>query len=448
MRMPTYVVGHVNPDTDSISSAIGYAWLLRERDGNDVIAARSGVINQQTSWVLDYLDIEVPYLLSDASPRFESVAHHYDTTTPEKPLSEAWSIVSRTGGVAPVITEDMKPFGLITGESLFTLINQLVGPIPQSKQTTLNEILNLPCKEAADTTVEKFNCSTRIRDLLKKILREEHNEFWVVDDEGKYFGIVRQRDLLNPPRIKLILVDHNEEQQAVSALEEAELIEILDHHRLGNPPTNAPIRFTVEPVGSTSTLVTERIVNAGLAPPPEIAVLLIAGIISDTLNLISPTTTERDREALKRLSRWGFTPTSKLKNETVDSFAEKVLAAGTGLGSRPPEEIVTGDLKTYSAGDYDFAIAQVEVSDLYELGEHLQDLKDALKDLRTSRGVDFAVLMVTDVVRGSSQLLVENPPAILEDLPFRHNPDGTLLAEDMVSRKKQLVPTILSLLGE
>jgi len=448
MRMPTYVVGHVNPDTDSISSAIGYAWLLRERDGNDVIAARSGVINQQTSWVLDYLDIEVPYLLSDASPRFESVAHHYDTTTPEKPLSEAWSIVSRTGGVAPVITEDMRPFGLITGESLFTLINQLVGPIPQSKQTTLNEILNLPCKEAADTTVEKFNCSTRIRDLLKKILREEHNEFWVVDDEGKYFGIVRQRDLLNPPRIKLILVDHNEEQQAVSALEEAELIEILDHHRLGNPPTNAPIRFTVEPVGSTSTLVTERIVNAGLAPPPEIAVLLIAGIISDTLNLISPTTTERDREALKRLSRWGFTPTSKLKNETVDSFAEKVLAAGTGLGSRPPEEIVTGDLKTYSAGDYDFAIAQVEVSDLYELGEHLQDLKDALKDLRTSRGVDFAVLMVTDVVRGSSQLLVENPPAILEDLPFRHNPDGTLLAEDMVSRKKQLVPTILSLLGE
>jgi len=448
MRMPTYVIGHVNPDTDSISSAIGYAWLLRERDGSDVIAARSGVINQQTSWVLDYLDIEVPYLLSDASPRFESVAHHYDTTTPEKPLSEAWSIASRTGGVAPVVTEDMNPFGLITGESLFTLINQLVGPVPQSKQTTLNEILNLPCEQAADTTVEKFNCSTRIRDLLKKILREEHNEFWVVDDEGKYFGIVRQRDLLNPPRIKLILVDHNEEQQAVSALDEAELIEILDHHRLGNPPTNAPIKFTVEPVGSTSTLVTERIIEAGLAPPTDIAGILMAGIISDTLNLISPTTTERDHEAIRRLSRWAFAPTSKLKDETVDSFADKVLAAGTGLGSRPPEEIVTGDLKTYSTGDYEFAIAQVEVSDLYELGEHLQHLKDALRDLRTSRGVDFAVLMVTDVVRGSSQLLVENPPAILEDLPFRHNPDGTLLAKDMVSRKKQLVPAILSLLGE
>jgi manganese-dependent inorganic pyrophosphatase len=117
---------------------------------------------------------------------------------------------------------------------------------------------------------------------LKKALREEDNEFWVVDDQGKYQGIVRQRDLLNPPRIKLILVDHNEAQQSISSLEEAELIEILDHHRLGNPPTNSPIRFTVEPVGSTSTLVTERTVEAGLSLPSHIAGVLMAGIISDT----------------------------------------------------------------------------------------------------------------------------------------------------------------------
>ena len=448
MQLSTYVIGHVNPDTDSISSAIGYAWLLREREAADVIAARAGVINKQTSWVLDFLDIDVPFLLSDASPRFESVARHYDSTTPDRPLSEAWSIASRTGGVAPIVTEDGKPFGLVTGESLFKLISQMVGPIPHSKQTTLNEILNLPCEQAADTSVEKFNCSTRIRDLLKKILREENNEFWVVDDQGKYFGIVRQQDLLNPPRIKLILVDHNEEQQAVSALEEAELIEILDHHRLGNPPTNAPIRFTVEPVGSTSTLVTERIIEAGLAPPPEIAGLLMAGIISDTLNLISPTTTERDKEAVRRLARWVFVPTSKLKDETVDSFADKVLAAGTGLGSRPPEEIVNGDVKTYAAGDYKFVIAQAEVSDLYELDEHLRPLKEALENMRKSKGFNFAVLMVTDVVRGSSRMLLANPPAILEDLPFQHNQGGTLVADDMVSRKKQLVPAILSLLEE
>lgn len=446
MRLPIYVIGHVNPDMDSISSAIGYTWLLRERDGADVIAGRTGVINKQTSWVLDYLDIDIPHLLSDASPRFEVVARRYDTVTPNQPLSDAWSIASRTGGIAPIVHEDNTPYGMVTGNSLFKLINQMAGPHPQKINATLNDLFELPCEQAADTTVQKFNKSTRIRDLLKKALREEDNEFWVVDDQGKYVGVVRQRDLLNPPRLRLILVDHNEEQQSIASLDEAELIEILDHHRLGNPPTNHPIRFTVEPVGSTSTLVTERIIEAGLAPNPEIAGLLMAGIISDTLNLISPTTTERDHEALKRLSRWAFSVNSKLKNETLESYAEKILSAGSGLGTRPADEIINGDLKIYNAGEYKFSISQVEVTDLYELNKHLDSLGKALKNFRESKDLNFSVMMVTDVVRGSSKLILEEPPAILEDLPYKHNSDGTLIAEDVVSRKKQLVPAILSLL--
>jgi manganese-dependent inorganic pyrophosphatase len=446
MRQPIYVVGHVNPDTDSISSAIGYAWLIRERDGLDTIAARSGVINKQTAWVLDYLKVDVPYLLTDASPRFEAIARSYDTTTPDRPLNDAWEIFSKTNGIAPIVEADGTPFGLVTGESLFRLINELVGPILADKSMTLNEIMALPCREAADTTVEKFNGSTRIRDLIKKVLREEQNEFWVVDDEGHYIGVVRQRDVLNPPRLRLILVDHNEAQQSVSALEDADLLEILDHHRLGNMPTNTPIKFSVEPVGSTSTLVTERISDAGLAPPAEIAGLLIAGIVSDTLNMISPTTTERDHEAIKRLSRWAFSPKSCLAKETLESFAEKILGAGTGLGSQPASEIINRDVKTYNSGGYKFAISQAEVSDLYELNNHKDDLQKALKEFRESRAFDFSVLMVTDVVRGSSRILVENTPAILDDLPFEKNQDGTLSAKGMVSRKKQLVPTILSLL--
>ena len=446
MRLPIYVIGHVNPDMDSIAAAIGYTWLLRERDGADVIATRSGVINKQTAWVLEYLGLEVPYLLSDASPRFEVVARSYDTVTLGQPLREAWEIASRTGGIAPIIYPDGKPYGMVTGNSLFNLINQMAGPHPQKINATLNDIFDLPCEQAADTTVQKFNKSTRIRDLLKKALREEDNEFWVVDDQGKYYGVVRQRDLLNPPRIRLILVDHNEEQQSIASLDEAELIEILDHHRLGNPPTNNPIKFTIEPVGSTSTLVTERMAEAGLAPEPEIAGLLMAGIISDTLNLISPTTTNRDHDALKRLSRWAFTSNSKLKDENVESYAEKILSAGSGLGTRPAEEIIDGDIKVYTAGDYKFSISQVEVTDLYELNEHLEQLEEALKIFRESKGLDFSALMVTDVVRGSSRVLLEKPPAILEDLPYKHKSDGTLMAEDLVSRKKQLVPAILSLL--
>jgi len=442
--MPIYVIGHVNPDTDSIAAAIGYAWLLHERDGIEVVAARSGVINLQTSWVLDFLHPKPPFLLNDASPKFGSVAVRLDTTTPDRPLSEAWGIASRTGGVAPIVTEDNKPYGLVTGASLFKLMAEYVGPNARSNETAVNQILELPCREAADTTVQHFNSSTRIKDLIRKVLREEGDDFWVVDDNGKYTGIARKSDLVHPPRIKLILVDHNEAQQAVSSFEEAELIEILDHHRLGNLPTNAPILFTVVPVGSTSTLVTERIAEAGLSAPPEIAGVLLAGIISDTLNLISPTTTERDKNAVKRLSRWAFTGDSPLSKETLASYAEKILTSGSGLSARPPREIITSDVKTYEAGEYKFSISQVEVSDLYELGEHIEALRNALEEFRESKGNHFAVLMVTDVVRGSSRILMVNPPAILEDLPFNPAPDGTLLAEGMVSRKKQLVPIILS----
>jgi manganese-dependent inorganic pyrophosphatase len=128
--MPTqiYVVGHVNPDTDSVAAAMGYAWLLRERDGLDTVAARAGATNPQTTWVLKYLKLDTPTLLTDASPRFESVMRRLDTTTPDKPIKEAWSIANRTGGIAPILNIDGTPYGLMTGRSLFNLLSRLVGP--------------------------------------------------------------------------------------------------------------------------------------------------------------------------------------------------------------------------------------------------------------------------------------------------------------------------------
>ena len=151
-----------------------------------------------------------------------------------------------------------------------------------------------------------FQAGSRIRDALNRILREEGDDFLVVDDTGLYVGVCRQRDVLNPPRLRLILVDHNEPRQALGALDEAELVEILDHHRLGNPSTHTPIKFTVDIVGSTSTLVSERIEDAGLSAPPPLAGLLLAGLLSDTLILTSPTTTQRDHHAAERLGRWAF----------------------------------------------------------------------------------------------------------------------------------------------
>ena len=441
-----YVIGHVNPDTDTIAAAIGYAWLLRERDGTQAIAARAGATNPQTTWILKHLEMEAPLLLTDASPRFQAVTRRLDTTTPDSPLRDAWAITSRTGGVAPIVNEDGTPFGLLTGISLFDFLGRLLGPHPRRQEMRIADIFAQPCREACDQDAPRFQANTRIRDVLNRILREEHNDFLVVDDKDMYLGVCHQRDVLNPPRLRVILVDHNEPGQALGALEEAELLEILDHHRLGNASTHVPIKFTVDIVGSTSTLVSERIEDAGLSAPSGLAGLLLAGLLSDTLILTSPTTTDRDHRAAERLGRWAFTRNGRLAGESIASWGHQVLQAGSGLAMRDPHEIVSTDLKLYEAAGQKFAIAQVEVTDLLQLDEYRESLLHALNELREQRGQDFAMLMVTDVVDNNSRLLLVNAPPILNDLPYPRLPDGTRRADSVVSRKKQLLPVVLGLL--
>jgi len=445
MQNKTYVIGHVNPDTDSIASAMGYAWLLRQRDGIDTVAARAGALNPQSAWVLKQLKLDPPLLLTDASPRFESIMQRLDSLPPEAQLGLAWTLASRTGGVAPVVDEDGKPYGIINGFSLFKYFTEILGPQPGD--TTVRQMMSAPCKDAADTNVPKFPANGHIRDFLNRILRDEVDEYWVIDENGLYCGIARQRELLNPPRLKIILVDHNEPSQAIAALEEAELLEILDHHRLGNPYTHTPIRFTVDIVGSTSTLVCEQTAEAGLSMPTALAGALLAGLLSDTLILTSPTTTPRDKQAAERLARWAFVGGSPLKGETIESYGKAVLSAGAGLSNRTPEEIVSNDIKLYEAGGFKLAIAQAEVTDLVQLSEHLAPLTKALDDLKAKRGLDFAMLLITDIVRGSSRLIISsNAPPVIDDLPYPPLPDGTRDAPGVVSRKKQLLPVVLGLL--
>jgi manganese-dependent inorganic pyrophosphatase len=442
-----YVIGHVNPDTDSIAAAIGYAWLLRERDNLDVIAARAGAVNAQSAWALKMLQLDAPMLITDASPRFESVMRRLDTTLPDEPLGDAWTIASKTNGIAPVINPDGTPYGLITGRSLFTFLSQQVGVKPDKNNLTINDLLLLPCGQAANTKILKYQANTKIRDVLHRLLREEGDEFWVVDEVGRYIGICRQRDLLNPPRLKVILVDHNEFQQSLGSAEEAELLEILDHHRLGNASTHVPIKMTVDIVGSTSTLVSEKYEDAGLSAQWQIAGMMLAGLLSDTLNLTSPTTTDRDRKAAERLARWAFVRGSVLEKETISSYGIKVLSASAGLSTRTPKEVVTGDMKVYTAGSLKFAISQVEVSSLNEVNSHVDPLIEALDELKNSANVDFSMLLVTDVVRGSSRLLTSSYlPAEMDELPYQPAGDNTRLAEGVVSRKKQLLPVVLGLL--
>jgi manganese-dependent inorganic pyrophosphatase len=446
---PIYVVGHRNPDTDSVTSAIGYAWLLRERDKLDAQAARAGQINPQTAFALRTFDVDLPSLLSDASPRFGSVTRAIEPLTPDRPLQEAWALLARTGRVAPVVDANRAPFGLVTGASVFNFLSAhavvKLGASPDAlDQIPFGQVLATPCGDAVERDAPRFEASARIKDALPRLLRDERDTFWIVDN-GRYAGVCWKSDLLHPPRTRLILIDHNETGQMISGLDEAELLEVLDHHRLANPPTHMPIAFHVDPVGSSSTLVAERAMRSGLTVPRPIAGALLSGLLSDTLVLKSPTTTARDRVAAVQLATWAFPDQSDPYKAMLD-YGWQLLQAGAGLESRSTESIVSGDYKEYDSAGLRFGVAQVEVTDMLEIESRLDELRAALCAMEKNRGLNFAALMVTDIVGGTSRLLTCLDSHDLDGLPFARRHDGTFEMPGIVSRKKQLIPAIFSAL--
>lgn len=442
---PIHVIGHLNPDTDAIAAAIGYAWLLRERDGVNSVAARAGALNPQTAWVLKTVGLEAPPYLADASPRFERITRTLPPILPDRPLREAWAVAASSHSGAPIVNASGKPLGLVTGTSVFQFLSRQMNERVDLELVSVARLLMVPAEDAVDLDVPQFPRSMRVRDARQKVLREERDDFIVTNDDGTYYGIVRSPDVLNPPRLQVVLVDHNEATQALGALEEADVVEVLDHHRLGNPPTRQPIPFTVDTVGSTSTLISERIAVAGLTPPASVAGLLLAGLLSDTLILRSPTTTERDHRAAQRLAGWALGEKG-LPYATFQAYGEAILAAGADLSVRSIDSILNSDLKIYEGGDTKFGVAQVEVASLVQLSPRLNEISAGLTALCAARGLGLAVLMVTDVVRGSSRLVLAGQTERLNDLPYTQLADGTLDAPDLVSRKKQLLPAILSLL--
>jgi manganese-dependent inorganic pyrophosphatase len=444
------VVGHRNPDTDTVMAAMGYAWLLRERDKLPARAARAGQLSAQTIFALGRLELEAPPLLADASPRIANVARALRALPPDRPLGEAWALAASTHLATPVVDGDGAPVGLLTGTSVFAfLTDRLAAHLGTSAdalaEVPFGRVLAAPCGEAIERDSARFEASARIRDVLPRVLRDERDAFLVVDDEGRYAGVCVRADLFRPPRLRLILVDHNEAGQAVAGLDEAELLEVLDHHRLANAPTHMPIAFQVDPVGSCSTLVAERAIRSGLAVPRAMAGALLSGQLSDTLVFRSPTTTTRDRVAAMQLAAWAF-PDRTDPYEALLEYGAALLRAGAGLSSRTAESIVGTDVKEYNVGEVRFSVAQVEVTNLAEAEDRLAELRAALEAQAERSGLQFAVLMVTDVVVGRSRLLLGGDVRRLDGLPYPRRPDGSLDLPGVVSRKKQLLPALFGFL--
>ncbi|MEN9937316.1 MAG: hypothetical protein RLZZ387_3895 [Chloroflexota bacterium] len=440
------VVGHRNPDTDAIAAALGYAWVLTTRDGLNCRPARAGEINAQTAFALKRFGVDAPELLTDAWMRVGQLAQYIGPLSAQQPLLDAARAVAAVRRPIPVVGEDGKPIGIITGAGLFAALNDLLaGPITARLEQRLTE----PCLIATDRDVPMFRTDERVRDVRPMALRGAHDDFPVVGEDGGYVGLVQKADLLAPRQVRLALVDHNEAGQAVPGLEEVDIIAVLDHHRLGNPPTPAPIRFRVDPVGSCSTLVIEEALHANLTPPPGVCGMLLCGILSDTLVLRSPTTTDRDRAAAMQLTVLaGLAQADGVaeRERALASLGAELLTAGAGLGHRSAEQVVSADLKTYQQGALHFAIAQVEVPGFAELEERVGELQQALDDLRERQDLAAALLLVTDVVRGTSRLVTSGPERLLSGLPYPRRADGLLDAPDVVSRKKQLLPAVLAAL--
>jgi len=258
--------------------------------------------------------------------------------------------------------------------------------------------------------------------------------FPVLNADNRTVGILSKSDFLKKVHRQLILVDHNELSQAVHGADKVEIIEIIDHHRIGTLTTSQPILFRNEPVGSTSTIVADCFFRYGVEMPKPIAGLLLAGVVSDTLNLTSPTTTERDAQVLARLEQ--------VSGVNATQFTERLFASGSVLTSLPVEEAVVADCKEFREQDRVFSVAQIEELGFDQFWRRKADVMLALDSYRRRKGYFFSALLVTDVVSNSSLLLVTGPDAFLKLIDYPMTEEGVFELEGIVSRKKQLLPYI------
>jgi len=278
-----------------------------------------------------------------------------------------------------------------------------------------------------------------VQEAQSRIQGSNEPIFPVVDDEQTLVGVLSKSDLLNPPKPKLILVDHNELGQAVEGAEEAEILEVLDHHRLGGGlKSSQPIRFINEPVGSTCTLVARQFRAAGIVPTPGIALCMASGIISDTLFLRSPTTTEVDREILEWLRG--------ISGVDLEQYAKEFFEIGSALRSCTPEEVVREDCKEFQERDQTFSISQIEEIGFDLFWNRKDELLAALQAMAISRKLDFSALLITDIVSNGSLLLLSKDSKAWDEINYPRLDKNLYELANVVSRKKQLLPLISQIL--
>lgn len=549
--LPFYVIGHKNPDTDAVCSAIGHAALLRATgEEPEAIAARCGEVSQRTKWVLEKSGLESPLLLTDVRAKAGMICQRdiISVFPCDTFLTAYHKMLAAEIRCVPVIDTDKKVVGMLRYIDLLKLLlpentegisvrqvhaslanlaetlkaETLAAPLPPadseedlillvgaSSQATVKSRLTqatadgnigdflvicgdrpivqrlaieygarallvtgnntippdvlkfaidknvvlLRCKQDTASANTLIRCSRTVRHVmetkfisinenqpissLRKQLGNSDQDLFPVmtftDDD--IIGVLAKSDLVDPPRLRLALVDHNEYAQAVAGIEEAIITEVIDHHRLsGDLVSREPIRYLNEPVGSTCTLVARKFFHRDLIPAPGIALCLCGGIVSDTLCLTSPTTTTLDRRMLTWLTG--------IARVDAKEFSAEFFAVGSLIASGTTDEIINTDRKEFHEQGLLVSISQVEERDLHGFKARRDELETALRQLKESKNLDLAVLAVTDVALLKSMLLVIGSPSVVAQIPFNRTDETLFLAPGVVSRKRQIFPAV------
>lgn len=290
-----------------------------------------------------------------------------------------------------------------------------------------------------ETQVPTFGLEEKLVQVKRRVANTYAPIYCVTDDEGKLLGLFSKTDLLKPVQTRLVLVDHNELGQAVNGASEVQIMEIIDHHRLGNPPTSQPILFRNDIIGSTCSIIADMYRSSSIKPPPSIAGIMMSGLISDTLNLQSPTTTSKDADLLAWLE--------DVAGVKAGEIADLVFKSGSVVLGSSPADIITTDCKQYHQGDFKYSVSQVEELGFNHFWQKSTDLLQALNDYRKSEGLDFSCLLVTDINTQNSLLLVCGDEDAIEKISYSPVEKGQIYdLPGIVSRKKQLIPYLTQLI--
>ncbi len=540
-----YVIGHKNPDTDSICSAIAYAYLKNQLGDKEYVAKRAGQINEETQYVLTYFGQELPDYVSDIGTQVKDIEIRETEGVPRDiSLKRAWSLMKELEVVTLPVTKHGRLEGIITTEDIaeaymdvhdskilstahtayrnildtmdgtlvcgsidgyFTKGKVLIAAAnPDLMESYIEEgdlvILGnryesqlcaiemnagciVVCEDAAvSLTIRKmaeehgctimrsphdtytvarlinqsmpisyfmtrenivsFRTDAFTEDVRSVMAKLRYRDFPIEDKKGRFVGMISRRNLLNVDKKKIIMVDHNEKSQAVDGLENAEILEIIDHHRLRAIETMSPVYFRNQPLGCTATIIYQLYMEQGAEIPEQIAGLLCAAILSDTLMFRSPTCTAVDKMAAEYLA-------AKAGIE-IRSFATEMFRAGSNLKMKSPEEIFYQDFKKFDMNGKNIGIGQINSLDAAELADIREKLVTYLDKAYNEHGMDIIYFMFTNIIEESTEIVAKGPEAAeligeAFEVPVE---DGTAVLRGVVSRKKQFVPPLMETLNQ